>query len=87
MKRNVLKGAVIATAMAGMLTTGIASLAHAGEAAKEVKCAGANGCKGTGSCHSATNECKGKNGCKGKGWMKTSEKKCKDKGGTVIADK
>ena len=84
MKRNVLKGAVIATAMAGMLTAGIATIAHAGEAAKEVKCSGANSCKGTGSCKSASNECKGKNGCKGQGWIKVKdEAECKAKGGHV----
>ena len=86
MKRNVLKGAVIATAMAGMLTAGIASVAHAGDtAAKDVKCAGANSCKGSGSCKSASNECKGKNGCKGQGWIKAKDDaECKSKGGHVV---
>jgi hypothetical protein len=85
MKQDVLKGAVIATAIAGMFTAGVASLAHAGEVAKEVKCAGANACKGTGSCHSASNACKGKNACKGQGWIKVKdEAECKAKGGHVV---
>jgi hypothetical protein len=84
MKRNVLKGAVIATAMAGMLSAGIATIAHAGDAPKEVKCSGANSCKGSGACKSASNECKGKNGCKGQGWIKAKdEAECKAKGGHV----
>lgn len=83
--KSLLKGAVIATAMAGLLSGGVATLAHAGEAAKTVKCSGANSCKGSGSCKSASNECKGKNGCKGQGWINAKdEAECKAKGGKVV---
>jgi uncharacterized membrane protein len=83
MQRNVMKGAVIAAAMAGFLSAGVATVAHAGNA--EVKCAGANSCKGSGSCKSASNECKGKNGCKGQGWIHVKdEAECKAKGGSVV---
>ena len=86
MKRNTIRGAVIATAMAGLLGTSIASIAHAGDAKEDgVKCAGINSCKGSGGCKSAKNECKGHNGCKGQGWMKVKdEAECKAKGGTVV---
>jgi hypothetical protein len=50
----------------------------------QVKCVGANDCKGKSSCKSAQNDCKGQNSCKGKGFIETSsEKECTDKGGRV----
>ena len=89
MFKETMKGAAIAAAVATMFVSG----ARAGEEGKkssksEIKCAGINSCKGTGSCSSKDNSCSGKNGCKGKGWSHTaSEKECKDKGGTVLASK
>ena len=80
------KGALIAAMAAGLFTVGAPLLAHAGDAAK-VQCAGANACKGKGSCHSASNACAGKNGCKGKGWTEMSEKDCKAAKGTVVPEK
>jgi hypothetical protein len=48
----------------------------------QVKCVGANDCKGHGACKSAHNDCKGQNSCKGKGFIHTSStKECLDKGG------
>jgi hypothetical protein len=48
----------------------------------QVKCVGANSCKGQSACKSAQNDCKGKNACKGQGFVQMSEQECKDKGGT-----
>lgn len=49
-----------------------------------VKCVGANSCKGTSACKTATNGCKGQNSCKGSGFIMTKdEKECTDKGGKV----
>ena len=76
------KGALIAAMAAGLFSAGTPLIASAGDDAK-VHCQGVNGCKGKGSCHSASNSCAGQNGCKGKGWVEMSEKECKDKGGKV----
>jgi hypothetical protein len=88
------KGQSMAAAVFGMVFAAAPLLAHAGgdkapAGAKEaqVKCEGANACKGTGGCKSADNACKGHNGCKGKGWILTTAKECKAKGGKVVADK
>jgi hypothetical protein len=86
MNKKVFSGAVLAT------TVGLMFLAHpvfaqesstSGHQA-QVKCVGANDCKGKSSCKSAQNDCKGKNSCKGKGFIETStEKECANKGGHV----
>jgi len=79
------KGAVVATAVAGLfLATGALAQAAEGKAeAKTVHCEGINACKGQGACGGATHDCAGKNDCKGKGWVKVSAAECKAKGGTI----
>jgi uncharacterized membrane protein len=82
--RSPLKGAVIATAVAGLF---LAGSAHAGEhehkaEGKKVKCEGGNACKGQGACGGATHDCHGKNECKGKGWVMLTPEECKEAGGT-----
>jgi hypothetical protein len=84
---NRMKGAVIATAVAGLfLAKGGLASEHEGEGktAAKVKCQGVNECKGKGACHSADHACGGQNECKGKGWIEMSEADCKAKGGTVL---
>jgi len=83
---NRIKGALIATAVAGLFAAGTAFADEAaGGTATEVKCLGVNECKGTSECGVPDgHSCHGANGCKGKGWIKLSEKDCKDKGGTVL---
>ena len=85
-----IKGAVIATAVAGLFASSAARAADPKpkEAAKTVKCTGVNECKGKGACAGAENGCASHNSCKGKGWveMKT-EKECTTKGGKVVASK
>ena len=62
-------GAIMATAVAGMVLSGQIVKAEDSAAAGKVKCSGVNECKGHAACKGAGNECKGANGCKGKGWI------------------
>ena len=80
-----IKGAVIATAVAGLfLAKGALAADEAGgeKAGAKVKCEGVNACKGKGACGGAGHDCAGQNSCKGKGWMEMSAADCKAKGGT-----
>jgi hypothetical protein len=87
MLKQTLKGALIASGVASLLSSGVAFAGDkAKDAPKDVKCAGVNECKGKGACHGADNGCSGQNGCKGKGWTKMSEKDCTAKGGKVVAE-
>jgi hypothetical protein len=78
------KGVMIATAVAALALGGSLTAAAQDKAKTDVKCVGANECKGKGGCKSAQNDCKGKNACKGKGFVETKdEKECATKGGKV----
>ena len=81
------KGAVVATAVAGIFLAkgALAQASGAGgkAEAKTVQCEGINACKGKGACGGATHDCAGKNECKGKGWVEVSADECKAKGGTI----
>jgi hypothetical protein len=79
------KGALVASAVAGLFVAATPAIVHAKGHAK-VKCSGINDCKGKGACKSATSSCKGMNDCKGKGWVETSDKECKKKNGTVVTE-
>jgi hypothetical protein len=81
-----IKGALVASAVAGFFAAATPGVANAKDTAK-VKCSGINSCKGKGACKSATSSCKGMNDCKGKGWVESSEKECKTKKGTVVTEK
>src|SRR5256885_17141478 len=80
------KGALVASAVAGLFAAAAPAVAHAKDAGK-VKCMGVNACKGKGACKTATSSCSGMNDCKGKGMTEMSEKDCKAKKGTVAAEK
>lgn len=85
--KSSLKGALLASAVATLFATGVASAAEkdAKAAGHEVKCAGVNACAGKGACGMVKNTCAGKNGCKGQGWVKEkSAQACTDKGGKVM---
>ena len=86
--KSSLKGALIAAAVAGLFAANTTPAADdAKKEAKDVKCAGANACKGKGACGGANHDCAGKNACKGQGWEKVSSaKQCTDKGGKVVKD-
>jgi hypothetical protein len=90
MRTQSMKGVILASAVGALFAAGQAHAATKVPKPKEVspmvRCAGVNGCKGKGSCASASNGCAGQNGCKGKGWIEASLKECKAKGGTVVED-
>lgn len=84
MKTKVI-GAVIATAVAGLILAGNLQAQTTITKDAKVKCSGVNACKGKGACKGSENACAGKNGCKGKGWMEVaSEQECTSKGGKVV---
>jgi len=87
MKTTRVAGAMLAAAVA-LAFSGSALIAadapNASTQAAQVKCLGANACKGQSSCKTATNDCKGKNSCAGKGFITTTDaKSCEAKGGHV----
>lgn len=84
MKKQV--GTILAAAVGVMFTSAAfaTDVAPANHGEGTVKCVGANSCKGTSACKTATNACKGQNSCKGSGFIMTKdEKECTDKGGKV----
>ncbi len=77
-------GALLATAVGMLFVTQplAADNSHAQSQAAQVKCVGANSCKGQSECASEANSCKGQNSCKGKGWIRTSStQQCEQRGG------
>jgi hypothetical protein len=83
MKTTRIAGAVLATAVA-LAFTGNAFAADASPSTQpqQLKCLGANACKGQSACKTATNDCMGKNSCAGKGYIVTADAKtCEAKGG------
>jgi hypothetical protein len=84
-----MKGAFLAAAAFGFLSSAASGLALAGDkdGGDQIICDGINSCKGTGSCAGAGHGCGGQNACKGQGHTKTSKKECMDKGGKVVEAK
>lgn len=87
MKKTAVTGAILAAAVGAIF---IANPSFAQEATPSssqqanVKCVGANDCKGKSACKTATSPGPGQNSCKGQGLKMTStEQDCKDKGGHV----
>ncbi|HEY2525574.1 MAG TPA: hypothetical protein VGI29_10990 [Candidatus Binataceae bacterium] len=78
-------GAILATAVAMAFSGRVLMAADAsGTSAQQpqIKCLGANSCKGQSACKNANNSCKGQNSCKGKGFVVTIDaKSCEAKGG------
>ena len=77
-------GALLATAVGMLFMTQplIADNSQAQGQATQVKCVGANSCKGQSECATTANSCKGQNSCKGKGWITTSStQQCEQHGG------
>jgi hypothetical protein len=87
MKTTKLTGAMLAVTVAFAFTGSVVNAADTSSPsnqAKQIKCLGANSCKGQSACKTATNSCKGKNSCAGKGYIITSDaKSCAAKGGHV----
>ncbi|HYD49048.1 MAG TPA: hypothetical protein VEB21_11900 [Terriglobales bacterium] len=82
-----LKGALLASAVAGLFAASpaLAGDDH-GKAGGDVKCQGANACKGQSACGvKGGHDCHGQNSCKGKGWITVSSvEECTKKGGKVL---
>jgi hypothetical protein len=70
------KSTALASAAALLFVAGAATADEGGTAAGKIKCEGVNSCKGSGSCHSASNECAGHNSCKGKGFLMMTKAEC-----------
>ena len=84
MKKTTIAGAMLATAVALAFTGSVVNAADSSTQPAQLKCLGANACKGQSACKTATNDCQGKNSCKGKGYVVTTDaKSCQDKGGHV----
>jgi uncharacterized membrane protein len=82
-----MKGALIASAVAGLFASGTAVAADAPAASTKVKCLGINSCKAQGLCSAPglTHSCAGKNECKGKGWIYAANAdECTTKGGHLV---
>ena len=79
MKISAKSGAAMAAAAAGLLFAGTSiTTSFAADAAMDAKghCVGANACKGTSACKTATNACGGQNACKGKGFTEATKAEC-----------
>ena len=87
MKKAKIAGAMLATAVALAFTGSVVNAADSASPSTQpaqLKCLGANACKGQSACKTATNDCQGKNSCAGKGYITTAdEKTCEAKGGHV----
>ena len=84
MKKTTIAGAMLATAVALAFTGSVVNAADSSTQPAQLKCLGANACKGQSACKTATNDCQGKNSCKGKGYVVTTDAKtCEAKGGHV----
>jgi hypothetical protein len=78
-----LTGAMLATAV-GLMFMAQPLLLADDSSSGQVKCIGANSCKGQSACQTASTSCKGQNSCKGKGWITTpSAAACTQLGGHV----
>lgn len=79
-----LKGALIASAVAGLMAMTVACGSPTSTNTQSVKCSGINDCSGKGACNGDGHDCAGKNTCKGKGWVTTTKADCDAKKGTVV---
>jgi len=68
------KKIILATAAASLFLAGPAFAEEGAD--KQIKCEGANACKGQSACATAGSSCNGKNACKGKGFLMMTEAEC-----------
>ena len=87
MKKASMAGAMLATAVAlAFMSNSVKAADTPSPSAQQaqIKCLGANSCKGQSDCKTVSNDCKGKNGCAGKGYVTTAtSQECEAKGGHV----
>ena len=88
MDRKALTGALLAAAVGAMfLSSPLFAQESSSSSQANVKCVGANSCKGQSACKGGNHSCKGQNSCKGQGFVVTSTaKECNDKGGYYVWD-
>lgn len=87
MKKTTVSGALLASTVALMFLTtpSFAASSSPTSQAAQVKCVGANSCKGLSACKTATSAGPGKNSCKGQGMIYTKTvQECIAKGGKVM---
>jgi hypothetical protein len=86
MKRNTMRGALVAGMAAGMVIAGtIGARAQDAASGGDVLCAGVNECRGQGACK-GKDHCEGRNDCRGKGIIRLSPQDCAAQGGSVVAE-
>jgi len=66
------KGLVIASAVAGLMTS-VVACGSTGTDTKNFKCVGGNSCAKEGQCQGEGHDCAGQSGCAGKGWIMTKD--------------
>ena len=76
MSKNGKKGALIASAIAGLLVAAGTTTTSSADEAEKVSCYGVNKCKGTGACGGKGHSCAGENQCKGEGFLKIDQDTC-----------
>jgi len=85
---NVIKGTMIATAVAGLFACASntpKAETPSGTASVAVKCQGVNPCRGKGECSGAGHQCGKHTPCKGQGWLTVANAdECLGLGGTVL---
>ncbi len=81
-------GALLASAVAGLLVMAGAATTASAEEGKTVRCYGVNKCKGTGDCGGKGHSCAGENSCKGEGYLNLDKETClKIEGGRLTPEK
>ncbi len=83
---SISKKILMASAVAGLMSLGLASPTLAEGHADSGHCYGVNKCKGTGACGGPGHSCAGNNACKGQGYLKIDKDTClKIQGGRLTA--
>jgi uncharacterized membrane protein len=88
MNQSTIRGAMIASAVAGLFACGGSApqaAAPSGTTTSAVKCFGINSCKGLGECATATHPCGKHTPGPGQGWLTVpSADECAARGGKVL---
>ena len=81
-------GALLASAVAGLLVMAGATTTASAEEGDTVRCYGVNKCKGAGECGGKGHSCAGENSCKGQGYLNIDKETClKIEGGRLTPEK
>jgi hypothetical protein len=87
MNKTTVSGALLASTVALMFlaTPSFAGSSSSSSQSAQVRCVGANSCKGQSACKTASSPGPGKNSCKGQGMVYTKTvKECIQQGGKVM---